>query len=458
MFLHGTTEANLCRLSLILAKRVSRHNHLRFLSLEIMSTGQNGKVETTPSGSNASARLLSDSHVDGNGLSGNEFYSSRGKNGRNRSRMSKWKVHQSASPSFSNEDFPPLDVNLVSSSKGGHIDKMKTRIDLGPGQKTDIIVSTQLEDSPLSNYVSQHDDSSPSAPLFNKEMKHAHANASPYKRNYFKHELDAKKWDSSHHLHNVEPFDICLSRRRNFRMEKENECRQTVDWTREGILRPGMVLLKHYLTIREQILIVRICQELGKGPGGFYQPGYNDGAKLRLRMMCLGLDWDPQTRKYGKKRQVDGCEPSVIPSEFKQLVQRSMSEAHALIKMDSKVSNVEDILPALSPDICIVNFYNTSGRLGLHQDRDESRYSLKKGLPVVSFSVGDSAEFLYGDERDANKAEKVLLESGDVLIFGGESRHVFHGVSSINPNSAPGALLENTMLRPGRLNLTFRQY
>ena len=61
MFLHGTTEANLCRLSLILAKRVSRHNHLRFLSLEIMSTGQNGKVETTPSGSNASARLLSDS-------------------------------------------------------------------------------------------------------------------------------------------------------------------------------------------------------------------------------------------------------------------------------------------------------------------------------------------------------------------------------------------------------------
>lgn len=116
-----------------------------------------------------------------------------------------------------------------------------------------------------------------------------------------------------------------------------------------------------------QILIVRTCQELGKGPGGFYQPGYNDGAKLRLRMMCLGLDWDPQTRKYGKKRQVDGCEPSVIPSEFKQLVQRSMSEAHALLKMDSKVSNVEDILPALSPDICIVNFYNTSGRLGLHQ-------------------------------------------------------------------------------------------
>lgn len=92
------------------------------------------------------------------------------------------------------------------------------------------------------------------------------------------------------------------------------------------------------------------------------------------------------------------------------------------------------------------------------QDRDESRDSLRKGLPVVSFSVGDSAEFLYGDERDPEKAEKVVLESGDVLIFGGESRLVFHGVSYIIPNSAPRELLEATGLRPGRLNLTFRQF
>jgi alkylated DNA repair dioxygenase AlkB len=79
-------------------------------------------------------------------------------------------------------------------------------------------------------------------------------------------------------------------------------------------------------------------------------------------------------------------------------------------------------------------------------------------LPVVSFSVGDSAEFLYGDQRDVNKADKVVLESGDVLIFGGKSRHLFHGVTSVIPNSAPKALIEETRLRPGRLNLTFRQY
>ena len=92
------------------------------------------------------------------------------------------------------------------------------------------------------------------------------------------------------------------------------------------------------------------------------------------------------------------------------------------------------------------------------QDRDESPESLNKGLPVVSFSIGDSAEFLYSDQRDVANAEKVKLESGDVLIFGGKSRHIFHGVSSILPNTSPKILLEETDLRPGRLNLTFRQF
>jgi len=92
------------------------------------------------------------------------------------------------------------------------------------------------------------------------------------------------------------------------------------------------------------------------------------------------------------------------------------------------------------------------------QDRDESEESLRKGLPVVSFSIGDSAEFLYGDQRDIVKAEKVLLESGDVLIFGGKSRHIFHGVPSIVQDSAPKTLLEQSRLRSGRLNLTFREY
>ncbi|KAI5427673.1 hypothetical protein KIW84_032909 [Lathyrus oleraceus] len=68
-------------------------------------------------------------------------------------------------------------------------------------------------------------------------------------------------------------------------------------------------------------------------------------------------------------------------------------------------------------------------------------------------------KFLYGGGRDVDKANKVVLESGDVLIFGGKARNVFHGVSAIKPDSAPISLITETNLRnPGRLNLTFRQY
>lgn len=79
-------------------------------------------------------------------------------------------------------------------------------------------------------------------------------------------------------------------------------------------------------------------------------------------------------------------------------------------------------------------------------------------MPVVSFSLGDTAEFLYGDVEDADKASKIDLESGDVLVFGGQSRLIFHGVSRIKPKTAPSWLAVQSNLRPGRLNLTFRQY
>jgi alkylated DNA repair dioxygenase AlkB len=92
------------------------------------------------------------------------------------------------------------------------------------------------------------------------------------------------------------------------------------------------------------------------------------------------------------------------------------------------------------------------------QDKDESQSSLDKGLPVVSFSIGETAEFMFGDDRDEEKISKVDLESGDVLIFGGESRLIFHGVNNTKPKTAPKWLTDETSLRPGRLNLTFRQY
>ncbi|CAL9220783.1 unnamed protein product [Arabidopsis halleri] len=225
------------------------------------------------------------------------------------------------------------------------------------------------------------------------------------------------------------------------------------------VIRPGMVLLKNYLSLNDQVMIVNKCRQLGLGEGGFYQPGYRDEAKLHLKMMCLGKNWDPETSRYGEIRPIDGSTPPKIPAEFNQFVEKAVKESQSLAaSSNSKETKGEDGIPFMLPDICIVNFYTSTGRLGLHQDKDESENSIRKGLPVVSFSIGDSAEFLYGDQRDEDKAETLILESGDVLIFGGRSRKVFHGVRSICKDTAPKPLVQETSLRPGRLNLTFRQY
>ncbi|KAI3738090.1 hypothetical protein L2E82_28108 [Cichorium intybus] len=192
--------------------------------------------------------------------------------------------------------------------------------------------------------------------------------------------------------------------------EKRNQMKRAAEGPNINILRPGMVLMKGYMSLDDQVKIVKTCRELGTGDGGFYQPGYENGAKLHFKMMCLDLNWDPESRQYSYIRVTDNSKPPKIPDYFQDM------------------------------------------------DKDERIESLDRGLPVVSFSIGDTAAFLYGNERDIEKAEKVNLESGDVLLFGGESRNIFHVVSSIVPDTASRRLLEATDMCPGRLNLTFRRY
>src|SRR5207237_10766449 len=107
----------------------------------------------------------------------------------------------------------------------------------------------------------------------------------------------------------------------------------------------------------------------------------------------------------------------------------------------------------LRPDLCILNYYDGDGRMGLHQDKDESARSLAAGLPVVSISLGDTARFLFGGLRRKDPVEAIPLESGDAFVFGGPARLRFHGVSRIIPGTAPRELGLT-----GRFNLTFRQY
>ena len=210
-----------------------------------------------------------------------------------------------------------------------------------------------------------------------------------------------------------------------------------------------MILLKGYLTPDVQVAIIRKCRELGVGPGGFYTPEYPGGAKMKLRMMCLGKDWNPYIKTYHESRAHDGTTVPAIPEEFRPLVKDAIRIAQ---------QQEEEPIPDMEADICIVNFYEQGGRLGLHQDKDESPESLTRGIPVVSWSIGDDAEFLFGDRKRMDLANKIVLKSGDVLIMGGGSRMLYHGIKRVRLNTAPLFVINATHMRIGRLNLTFRQY
>lgn len=101
---------------------------------------------------------------------------------------------------------------------------------------------------------------------------------------------------------------------------------------------------------------------------------------------------------------------------------------------------------------CLVNFYGPNAKLGLHQDQDEEDL----GAPVVSVSLGDDAWFRIGGTARTDPTERLLLQSGDVVVLGGAARLAFHGVDRIFPGTST-LLSENGFSEGGRINLTLRR-
>jgi DNA oxidative demethylase len=101
----------------------------------------------------------------------------------------------------------------------------------------------------------------------------------------------------------------------------------------------------------------------------------------------------------------------------------------------------------LEPEACLINFYTTTAKMGLHQDKDEKDFD----APVLSFSLGDTGLFRIGGHERSDKTRSFKLESGDALVMGGASRLAFHGIDRIYPSTS-------TLLKDGgRINLTLRR-
>jgi alkylated DNA repair protein (DNA oxidative demethylase) len=201
---------------------------------------------------------------------------------------------------------------------------------------------------------------------------------------------------------------------------------------------PGAVHLKHYLSDEEQRVVAAECLELGARDAGFYTPVVRGVHPMSVRMLCLGRHWNARTYSYEENRSdIDGLPAPALPEHLERLARRAGKEAGF----------------TFAPDTCIVNWYSAASKMGLHQDKDESPQSIAEGAPVVSFSIGDTARFLFGGLRRREPVQKILLESGDAFVFGGPARLRYHGVTRIEPGTAPPGLPFE-----GRLNLTFRKY
>lgn len=190
----------------------------------------------------------------------------------------------------------------------------------------------------------------------------------------------------------------------------------------------GVKLFQGFLDRAAQEEIVENLREVAR-LAPFFRPVTSRGQQMSVRMTSAGrVGWVSDRRGYRyEERHPDGHDWPPIP-ESVLAVWDNVSES------------------TRSPDSCLVNFYDTDARMGMHQDSDEADFD----QPVVSISLGDDALFRIGNLTRGGKTESVWLTSGDVLVMGGESRLVFHGVDRIRPGSS--ALLPSG----GRINLTMR--
>lgn len=197
-------------------------------------------------------------------------------------------------------------------------------------------------------------------------------------------------------------------------------------------LEPGAVVLRGLALPQAAELLQAVDVVTAQAPfRHLITPG---GQRMSVAMSNTGaLGWisDRSGYRYGPTDPTTGLPWPPMPAVFSQLAHDAAEAAG---------------YPGFAPDACLINRYEPGTRLSLHQDRDEGNYD----HPIVSVSLGIPAIFLWGGAQRADKARRVGLWHGDVVVWGGPARLRFHGV-------APLAEATHAMTGGLRINLTFRK-
>lgn len=179
-------------------------------------------------------------------------------------------------------------------------------------------------------------------------------------------------------------------------------------------------------------LFAEITAIAGQQP--FYHRFTPGGHRMSVAMTnCGEAGWlsDASGYRYATHDSEQGRRWPPMPALFRQLALDCAREAG---------------FTGFSPDACLINRYEPGAKMALHQDKDEKDLH----QPIVSVSLGLPAVFQFGGFERSDISQRIYLEHGDVVVWGGASRLRYHGIMPLKAGIHPltGAF---------RYNLTFRR-
>ena len=190
----------------------------------------------------------------------------------------------------------------------------------------------------------------------------------------------------------------------------------------------GFEIHKSHLTLSAQRTLLDTVRGVVK-QAPFFRPVMPSGQQMSVRMTSAGdYGWlsDTQGYRYAPTHP-NGTPWPAIPPE--------------VLAIWNDLTGLER-----QPESCLINYYASDAKMGLHQDKNETDFR----WPVVSISLGDEGMLRVGGQTRGGKTDSLWLQSGDVVVMGGEARLNYHGIDRIRAGSS-------TLLpKGGRINITLR--
>ncbi len=196
----------------------------------------------------------------------------------------------------------------------------------------------------------------------------------------------------------------------------------------ENLTIPGIVLIRSALTTEEKDVFYNIIWK-----------------------NAVFFEEDGVTPNYITKRFTRGRDGFLL----KNLVDGELLQP-ILEKLRLTVESIDETLKFDPPTYVLMQYYPVKKGIARHNDGHGGNNG-DEGAPVYSLSLGSTCNFRYWlvgtEDKPENKTEytDLLLNSGDLLVFGGPQRLINHEVLSVNVGSC-----DEEGCRGARINLTFR--